>query len=131
MVESAVAALPANSRNVAILATRPTRDSGLYQRAISTVGLPAIATDGTQRLIDALLLRIERGETAVELQPAWRSVLDAAAEDGADTVLVACTDLNAVMGPEASDAPRVIDGTRALASRVVEVWRSLSEVEVN
>ncbi len=131
MVESAVAALPANSRNVAILATRPTRDSGLYQRAISNVGLPAIATDGTQGLIDALLLRIERGETAAELQPAWRSVLHAAAEDGADTVLVACTDLNAVIGPEAPNAPRVIDGTRALASRVVEVWRSLSEVEVH
>lgn len=131
MVESAVAALPANSQNVAILATRPTRDSGLYQRAISNVGLPAIATDGTQELIDGLLLRIERGGTADELHPAWRSVLDAAAADGADTVLVGCTDLNAAMGPEAPGAPRVIDGTRVLASRVVEVWRSLSGAEVH
>ncbi len=123
MVEEAVAAVPPATRRVALLATRATRDSRLYHRRLEERGLGVVAPDGIQERIDRLLGAIRRQDDPRGTAAEWRGILEAAAGEGADVALVACTDLNAVPGGVDGDAPvSLVDGTRALAARVVRRW---------
>ncbi|HEU5102993.1 MAG TPA: aspartate/glutamate racemase family protein [Roseiflexaceae bacterium] len=128
MVDLALAALPAASDSVALLATRPTLESRLYQAAIERMGLRVLAGEAWQARVDALILAIKSSADRAAASALWRELIRDLEAAGADTLLLACTDLNAVSGA-ASARLTLVDATRCLAAAVVGRWLGLRKAE--
>jgi aspartate racemase len=124
MVEIAAEQVPLDAGTVALLAVRPTRDSGLYQRALAARGIRVVANDTMQSEIDDLLRALWRGDDSATLCQRWREIIRICSNEGAGGALLACTDLNAVPRWQDVDLP-IIDATHALAERVVSTWLAL------
>ena len=125
MVEVAAEAVPSDAGPVALLATRSTNDSRLYQTALRERGIEVDCPERVQSRLDALL---ETTRTVSDLAPVraeFLALLEELAAGGVRTGLMACTDLNYLVE---GDAPlNLVDAGEALASRVVTNWRRLAD----
>lgn len=124
MVDEAVASIPADVGTIALLATRATRDSGVYQDALAPRDFTVVASDDVQDEIDGLLKELRAVSDLTEQRSRWRALLSGLADAGVGAGLVACTDLNVLQ--DGAPPLQLMDGTRVLASRVIEKWRSMS-----
>jgi aspartate racemase len=124
MVDVALGTLPAASKTVALLATRPTLESRLYQDAIERAGLRVLAGESWQARVDELILAIKSSADRTAAIALWRELVVEMESAGADTLLLACTDLNAVSAT-ASMRMALVDATRCLAEAVVKQWLTL------
>lgn len=122
LVDQAVTALPAGAGTVALLATRYTRDSRIYQNRLGASGRPVAADDDLQKELDGLLAELRATSDLEEPRSRWRGILQTVRDRGADAALLACTDLNVLCGPGDAGLVPVVDGTRALAAAVVDRW---------
>jgi len=121
MVDVALGALPARSKTAALLATRPTVESRLYQDAIERAGSRVLAGEDWQARVDAIILAIKSSADRAAASALWRDLLADLESAGADTLLLACTDLNAVSATVETPLT-LVDATRCLAEAVVEQW---------
>jgi aspartate racemase len=121
MVEIALDVLPADARTIALLAARPTCESGIYQRGARARGREVVGGDWQAR-IDELLESLRDGASAPVLAALCERVVHEAEATGADTLLVACADLSALRGMLGSGL-RVADATECLARELVRQWR--------
>jgi aspartate racemase len=128
MVDQTLAALPAASHTVALLATRPTAEARLYQGAIERAGLSVLVGEAWQARVDTLLLAIKSSADRAAAGALWRDLVGDLEAAGADTLLLACTDLNAVSGTGGTRMA-VVDATRCLAKAVVEQWLQITREE--
>jgi aspartate racemase len=120
-----VSTLVPEGGQVALFAARPTRDSGMYQRKLEPRGTQVVATDLMQETIDGILGDLWSGRDAAIIRSRWEALIRLAMSEGAESALLACTDLNAI--PRWSDvAIPIVDATRALAARVVATWVELA-----
>jgi aspartate racemase len=125
MIDAALAALPAESNTVALLATRPTIEARIYQDALERAGKRLLVGEGWQARVDALIQTIKSSADRGVARELWNTLVADLHAAGADTLLLACTDLNAVSG--ALDAPlELVDATRCLAEATIRAWRDLS-----
>lgn len=120
LIDEAVRAVPGDATTIALLATRSTRDSRLYQAPLEAAGASVQADEDVQQRIDRLLQDVRRVTDLEPLRAEWMEILEVVRGRGARAALIGCTDLNAVMGGE-PPLP-LVDGTRALADRVVSTW---------
>jgi aspartate racemase len=122
MVDEAQRAVPAGGRRVALLATRPTVEAGIYQAALARAGLELAPPADRQGQIDRLLAAIKSSPDRREAEGMWRALLAELVADGIDMALLACTDLNVV---SAASPPgiTVLDATQCLAAATVREWR--------
>jgi aspartate racemase len=122
MVDEALRAVPAGVSCVALLATRPTVEAGIYQAALERAGLELAPSADRQRQVDQLLATIKSSPDRRAAEGMWRELLAELAAEGVDTALLACTDLNAV---SAASPPGValLDATQCLAAATVREWR--------
>ena len=124
MVDLALGALPPGSSGVALLATRPTVESRLYQEAIERAEARVLGGEDWQARVDALILAIKSSADRAVPSALWRDLVADLEAAGTDTLLLACTDLNAVSAT-ASTRATLIDATRCLAEATVKTWRAL------
>jgi aspartate racemase len=123
MVDLALGALPAASATVALLATRPTAEARVYQDALECAGKQLLAGEPWQARVDALILAIKSAVDRAAARELWRNLVADLHAAGADTLLLACTDLNLVSATV--DIPlALVDATRRLAEATVETWRA-------
>ena len=123
MIDLALAALPAASSTVALLATRPTVEARIYQDAIERAGKRLLVGEAWQTRVDALILAIKSSSDRAAANILWRNLVADLHAAGADTLLLACTDLNAVSAMV--DAPlALVDATRCLAEATISTWRA-------
>jgi aspartate racemase len=120
MVTLAVADLPASAKSIALIAARPTAEAGIYQMAIRQRGMAVVEIDW-QAQIDHLL-----GTTRTSTEPAlfarlWRDLIEQAQAAHADTLLVACLDLSAILVHAAALLP-IVDASQSLARAIVQEW---------
>jgi aspartate racemase len=107
---------------VALIASTPTIESGLYQDRLRARGFPLV-DPGWQRAVEHLI-----GATRISSEPAlferlWAGLLAEAREAGAETALVACVDLSGVLRHAVlKGRPRVVDSARSLATAIVKEW---------
>jgi aspartate racemase len=123
MVEEALRAIPPISTAIALLATRPTAESRLYQAAIERAGLSVLGGEDWQARVDRLILAIKSTPDRAAAIALWRDLLADLEAAGADTLLLACTDLNAVSAAALTHLT-LVDATRCLASATVRAWRA-------
>lgn len=120
MVELALSAIPESTRGVAVIAARPTIESGIYQNGILNRG-PKVIDPQWQIDVDRLI-----GVTRSEHDPTffcklWNGLLARAKSAGADTVLIACMDLSGISAHIDTDL-RILDAGRCLAHEIVRQW---------
>lgn len=118
MVALTAEALPTTTGKVALIAARPTVESGIYQAAIADRGCQCIDL-GWQDDVDTMIESLRGELDAASLSDRWNAFATQARNAGADTIVVACADLSAVSVP--LDMP-VVDATHALASEIIGRW---------
>jgi aspartate racemase len=125
MVELATAALPPTAR-VALVAARPTVESGLYRSGLAARGAVLIETvdPGWQADVDHLLGATRTTTDPALFAQAWAGLADRARAAGADTLLVACLDLSGILA-HAKVELSIVDAAQCLASELVRRWLAL------
>jgi aspartate racemase len=123
MLDEAVRAMPQTATRIALLATRPTVEAGIYQAVIERAGRTLAAVECYQERVDRLILAIKSSADRQAAEGMWRDLLADLAADEVDTALLACTDLNAI-GVATHPAITVLDATHCLAAAVVREWRA-------
>ena len=118
MIDETLRAVPASSKRVALLATRMTAGAGLYQRGVERAGLGLVSREGWQTRVDTLITTIKSSPDLAAAQGMWDGLVSDAADAGADTVLLGCTDLNAV-NARVPDGVTLLDATACLARAAV------------
>jgi aspartate racemase len=119
IAEASVAALPAGSERVAVLATGGTFHCGLYQRMLAARGLVAVEPDvATQQRIDACIRDVKAGKIAASAEH-LALALDWFVRQGAQAAILGCTELP--LAAQQMDAPSIlmIDSTLELARATV------------
>jgi len=109
-------------QRIAICATEITVNSGLYQQGIAAAGKTPLPTDGMQSKVTQLIAGIIAGSDRSQMRTLWNEIVDGAVEQGADAMLVACTELNA-LGDLGDSRIRIADATVALAQATVRKYR--------
>jgi aspartate racemase len=124
MVDEALHAIPPTSKKIALLATRPTVESRIYQSAIERAGLAVVAGEDWQARVDRLILTIKTSPDRHLAIVIWRDLLADLESSGVDTLLLACTDLNAVSAL-ASTRLALVDATQCLAAATIRTWHAI------
>jgi len=105
---------PQRPRAAGLMATRGTIKAGLYPSRLTSLGIACLAPDGpTQEGIDTAIRLVKAGR-ATEAQPFATAAERALLEQGAEAILLACTELPlALRSSPSTTAPR-IDSTEVL-----------------
>lgn len=82
------------AKNVAVLGTRGTVSSGVYNQALAEAGLQSVPiSEDLQKLVDEVIFDRVKAGIPVEKE-LYLNMLNAAIEAGADVALLACTELS-------------------------------------
>lgn len=120
MVTLTVASIPKAARRVALIASRPTVESGIYQKEFADKRYELADIDW-QSQIDQLIESIKVSADPTFFKRAWERLFVSAIQAGADTIVIACLDLSAISMHMGSEI-RIVDASRCLASEVVKQW---------
>ena len=112
-----------DARRVAVLATQATLQSGFYPRKMEALGLvdAGALDESLQADVMTGIGLVKSGEIDAAHDVLAR-VVDHVFADGADAVLLACTELPIALARMLADDPRLIDTTLALAKACAR-WR--------
>jgi aspartate racemase len=108
-------------QRIAVCATETTVNSGLYQTGIARAGKEFVPTDGVQGKVSELITGIVAGRERAQMRALWDEFVEAAVDQGADALLVACTELNA-LGDLEDTRIKIADATVALARATVRKY---------
>ena len=125
MIEETIRALPESAQRIALLTTRPTAESTLYQEGIyrKRSNVRVLDTEIWQTDVDELIKSIKTARRRNIPQARWRALLDCVHAEDADAVIVACTDISAVVQAGGADGIPIIDAAQCLAAATVRWWR--------
>lgn len=120
MVDLTLAAVPETARKLALIAARPTVETGVYQEGELGRRFEWADPDW-QADVDHLL-----GATRTSTDPAlfansWRGLMERARAAGADTAVVACLELSAIL-VHAPAGLEIVDASECLAREIVKQW---------
>lgn len=122
MVELTLEAIPKDAQRVALIAARPTVEAGIYQAGIRDRGFPLFEPDW-QSQVDHLLGTTRTSATPAVFAEQWRVLTEHARAGGADTLVLACLDLSAIVA-HAETSLRIVDAAQCLAREIVRQWLS-------
>jgi aspartate racemase len=126
MIEETLHALPESARCVAIAATPLTMDAGLYQNAVLGSGRQWVTTGEWQMSVNALIQMVKTTQDMSLPRAMFAELMAQAQQAGADSVIIACTDLNPAVG--GYDGPvQLVDATQILAAATVKMWLTLRQ----
>jgi aspartate racemase len=118
IVEETLVALDDSTRSVALLATLPTAESGLYQRPLREAGLEVVEEPAWQERVTELIGAVKAGEPERDLRRPWRDLLAEIRGAGVDTLVIGCTDLRTLVEGGTAGLTAV-DSSLCLARAVV------------
>ncbi len=117
MIDAAAdAALATGAKTVGVLAAAATLQSGLYHRALAARGLAVVAAPA--EAIMPLIMRVKSGDTGADVGAAMAALAADLAGQGADVVLMACTEVPLVLDQPQVAVP-LVDATAALVQAVL------------
>lgn len=124
IVDAAEAALPPGTRTIGVMGTRATLESRLYQRRLEARGYTCLTP--TEAEMRQAVLPAIAAVKANDLAAATAPLLDVArrlAADGAQAVVLGCTEIPlALRGPEAEAPVVLVDTIDALARAALAWW---------
>lgn len=118
-VAAAAASLQPAPAAVGLLATPGTMRQRLYHQALARRGIGVIAPDaGGQRVVSDAIASVKAGDTGPAVRGRIRQAAEALVRAGAGAIVLGCTEVPLVFGPEDATVP-VLDGTEILARAAV------------
>lgn len=121
MIEETLHVLPESSRCLGIAATPLTMNAGLYQNAVLVSGRQWVTTGEWQMSVNALIQMVKTTQDMSLLHTMFAELMAQAEQAGADSVIIACSDLNPAVGAYAGPV-QLIDATQILAAATVKTW---------
>jgi aspartate racemase len=111
----------AGHRRVGLLGTRFTMEQAFYRERLQQRGVEVIVPDAADRDLVHTVIYDElcKGRVLVESRNAYSRVIERLHNAGATAVILGCTEICLLIGPEHSVLP-VFDTTRIHAERAVE-----------
>jgi aspartate racemase len=116
--------LPESIGKITILGTRPTIESGIYQKGLEHAHLKLVLESSWQKKIDDLILSIKSAASFKKSAQLWEELAKDLQKAGVDTVVLACTDLNVVL-QSTSPPLKIVDSSLCLAEEIVKKWEEL------
>ena len=123
IVDLSVAALPDSSQRIALIAARPTIESGIYQQALQRTHHEVVELDW-QRAVDELLAEVKNGVNAERIQRLWTDLEKQARQAKVSALIVACLDLSESC-LQLETSLLLVDSARCLADVIVKSWIDL------
>lgn len=108
-------------RKVALLGTRPTMEFGFFQQHFRTHGIETLVPDeGARQELDRIVWEeLSHGTVRPESRAAAKSMIGGLVQQGAEAVILGCTELCLLIQPE--DSPRPLyDTTRIHADAILD-----------
>lgn len=123
MVDETTREASADPRNWAILATPVTVRKGFYQQAFRKAGLTLLEPSASdQKEVTLAIREILAGADMARPRSRLASVVRSLGKEGAEGIVLACTDLPIAIGP--ADMPmKLLDTADVIAQAGVERWR--------
>jgi len=118
MVEEAIKHIPRNKGRVALLSTPSTLESGIYQDGLATLGCQFVWQESWQQRVNQVISGVKEPNGLDQARLNWQELLNEVGEQ-ADSLILACTDLNIVADHHPTDIP-IIDAGLCLARAVVD-----------
>jgi aspartate racemase len=109
----AIDAIPSSTRSLALLASRPTVEAGIYQAGLHRREV-SLKEMGWQLQVDNLLGAVRTSTDPSLFAGLWRELIEQARTAGVHTLLVACLDLSAVISHVPTEI-QMVDASRCLA----------------
>jgi aspartate racemase len=123
IITETLSCLPRSGRT-ALLATRGTVDSGLYQARFREISGPFLCHDAWQTNVDRILLSIKAGDAEGILKSQWQELVGDMENEGIAQAIIACTDLSVLLPLVPTDID-FADSTDALAAATVRRYLSM------
>ncbi len=113
--------LPASIKKITILGTRPVIESGIYQQGLDPAQVELIPL--WQDKVDALILSIKSADHISTSLSIWEDLANDLKKTHIDTIIVACTDLNAIL--QSATLPfQIVDASVCLAEAIIKKWQA-------
>lgn len=109
-----------SKQKIAIIASRPTFESEIYQKEIERSGNEFLHINW-QSQINGLIESTKTSKDAAFFKRQWRELLAQAEAAGAETVIIACLDLSAI-SVHIESSLKIVDASRCLAHSIVKKW---------
>ena len=120
MVELTIAFISPDVRSVALIAARPTVESGIFQSHLRSRNIKLVEVN-CQTEVDHLIGATRDATDPVVFTRLWEGLINQAHAQGADAIIVACLDLSGVM-VHARTSVQVIEAARCLAQATIAQW---------
>ena len=113
-------ALDPRPRAIGVLASPAVRLTGLIESRCREAGLAIVYPEGADEKVVLDVIRAAKaGSVKEELFVAYRSAISGLAARGADTLVVACTELSVLGGLHRQDGPVIVDTLDVLVGAVI------------
>ena len=120
IVEETLNQLPTDKLRISLFATTTTFNSQIYQKGITEKGHQFVFREQWQEQLNELIKNIKAQKDNPLNQELWSKLLKEAEQD-ADYIIIACTDLNAVTD-RINTSVKIIDSSQCLAHSVVKKY---------
>ena len=124
IVDLTLARIPKSSQKITILGTGPTIESQVYQKGLDLAHLSYILNPSWQKKIDEIILCIKTSTDRQTILRVWEELSDDFYRAKVDTVILACTDLNAVLN-DIHSSFSIVDSSLCLAEAAVQKWQEV------
>jgi aspartate racemase len=112
------------AKKVALLGAPVLIDSGLYNRELEKYNIELITPNAQQeKVCDELIRRIIGGKSVISVKDRYAAILNAMFDDGAELIILGCTELPMVLNYEALGS-RIISSDEVLAKGIVDYYYS-------
>lgn len=126
IVEETVKKLPIISQKVTLFSTSSTFESGIYQKGIVDRNNEFIFKDQWQAKLNNLIQNIKIHKENPWNIDVWNELMEEVQDEFIENIVIACTDLNAVL--EKTDSSiNIIDSSKCLAKSVVNKYLELGK----
>lgn len=113
--------LPKSTGKITVLGTRPTIESGIYQKALKQAHCDLEMNLFWQKKVDELILSIKSSAPLKKSINLWNELSETFQKVGIETIILACTDLNVLL-KTVSPHFQIVDSSLCLAEAVVKKW---------
>ena len=110
-------------KRIALIATRPTVESRAYQQYIECGDAEVVHSGAIQEKVNALIADVKAGKAREQLSSDWVTLINQVCDAGADSAIIACTDLSRFAEVKSDIA--ITDSSLALAKAVVSEYLRL------
>ncbi len=117
MIDATVAAIPAGTRRVGLLAADACLGAGLYQAPLIQAGYDVLVTDDQPGFM-RLVYGVKGGDTGPDARAAMAAIARGLIDRGAEAIVAACTEVPLLLAQADLPVP-LVDSTDALVRRLI------------